>query len=81
MADDKERPATDPKTEPDTDCEPTADGILGCLHMLAREAETLRLSDTRRALEAVIAVCAEEAMQHAGDPGIAPPAPRHTTLH
>lgn len=40
--------------------QPSAEGILECLRMLAQEASALRLADTVEALRTAIAVCAAE---------------------
>jgi hypothetical protein len=44
----------------DPDSDPTAQGIVQCLRMLAEEAASLRMDRTLAALKAAIKVCANE---------------------
>jgi hypothetical protein len=55
--------------------DPTAGGIVRCLHMLAEEAATLRLARTLAALRTAIDVCAAES-DGGGTNAILPPGTR-----
>ena len=72
----------------DADGDPTAQGIVQCLRMLADEAAALGLGRTLAALRTAITVCAsegetadgEDAAGDAADPALALP-PAGTRLH
>lgn len=62
-----------------TDCHAAAIGILQCLHMLAEEADHLRLSRTYVALSKAIRAC--QAEQARLTPGARPRPRRPLTVH
>ena len=56
----------------------TANGLLHWLHMLAAEADGLKLARTRAAIEQALRICHDEG---ADDAALATPARRTTTIH
>jgi hypothetical protein len=56
----------------------TADGLLHWLHMLAAEADELKLARTRAAIEQALRICHDEG---ADDGPTHTPARRTTTIH
>ena len=70
---------TDDDEPSGTDCHDTAIGILQGLHMLAEEADHLRLSRTYTALRKAIRACQVE--QARLTPGSRPRPRRSVTLH